>query len=172
MHRVRATLWGSLVFIFLMISVGSSPILADERGERAGKRFFDQAQQGHRGMGSEAPWISIMLRHRDQLNLTGEQVATLEQMRSGFEQQVVPTQENLRNAESEIARLLQENTVDLAQVRAKIEEAGKFRAEFRYLRIETLEKGKAVLTAEQRDKLNNLTSSSHGRFQRPQGETS
>ena len=37
-------------------------------------------------MGSEAPWISIMLRHRDQLYLTGEQVATLEQMRSGFEQ--------------------------------------------------------------------------------------
>lgn len=172
MDRIRATLWGSFVFIFLMISGGSSPALADDKAGGAVGRSFEQARRRHGGMGSEAPWISIMLRHRDQLNLTGEQVATLEKLRSDFEQQIAPTQEDLRNAESEIARLLHESTVDLAQVRTKVEEEGKLRAEFRYLRIETLEKGKAVLTAEQRDKLKNLTSSSRGQFRKPQGETS
>lgn len=172
MARLQATLWGIFAFLFLMISIGSLPILADERGERAGKRLFAQAQQRHWGMGPEAPWIGIMLRHRSQLDLTAEQAATLEQLRSDFQQQVAPTQEDLRNAESEIARLLEEGPVDLAQVRTKIEGAERLRAEYRYLRIETLEKGKAVLTAEQRDKLKNLTLPSHGPFQKPQGENS
>ena len=172
MDRIRATLWGSFVFIFLMISGGFSPALAEEKAQGAAGRSFEQARHRHGGMGSEAPWISIMLRHRDQLNLTGEQVATLEKLRSDFQQQVAPAQEDLRNIEGEIQRLLQDNPVDLGQVRAKIEEAEKFRAEFRYLRIETLEKGRAVLTAEQRDKLKNLAFSSRGRSRKPQGEAS
>jgi len=113
-----------------------------------------------------------MLRHRTQLDLTAEQVATLEQLRSHFEQRVSPRQADLRSAERGLERLLQENPVDLGQVRAKIEETEKLRAEFRYLRIETLEKGRAVLTAEQRDKLKDLTFSRHGRFRRPRAEAS
>lgn len=172
MDRLRATLWGNFVFIFLMISVGPSLAAAEERDERAGGGSFAQVQGRHWGMGPEAPWITIMLRHRSELSLTAEQVATLERLRSDFEQQVTPQQADLQNAEKEIARLLQEKPVDLAQVRAKIDEAERLRAEFRYLRIETLEKGKAVLTAEQKDKLENLTFSGHGWFRRPRGEAS
>jgi Spy/CpxP family protein refolding chaperone len=113
-----------------------------------------------------------MLRHRTDLNLTAEQVATLEKMRSDFQQRVDPKQEELKNTEAEIARLLRENAVDLVRVKAKIEDAERLRAEFRYLRIEALESGKSVLTSEQRDKLENLASSGRGRFRRPHGEAS
>lgn len=166
------TLWRSFVLAFLMISIGSLPASADEAAAKGGERPAGRAHQSHRVMGPEAPWISIMLRHRSELSLTSEQVATLEKLRSGFQQQVAPTQEDLRNTESEIARLLQEPTADLAQVRSKIEEAEKLRSEFRYLRIEALEKGKAALTAEQRDALKTLTLSGHGRLRKPRGESS
>lgn len=166
------TLWRNFVLAFLMISAASSPALADEAAAKGGERPAGRAHQSHWTMGPEAPWISIMLRHRSELSLSSEQVATLEKLRSDFQQQVAPTQEDLRNTESEIARLLQEPTVDLARVRSKIEEAEKPRSEFRYLRIEALEKGKATLTAEQRDTLETLSLSSHGRFRKPQGENS
>jgi len=170
MDRLRVALWGSLVFLFLTVPAGLS--LAENRVGGFGRMSFAQGQRRHRGMGPEAPWISIMLRHRSELDLTAEQVATLEKLRSDFGQQVAPKQEDLRNTEAEIARLLPEKTVDLVQVRAKIEEAERLRAEFRYLRIEALENGKSVLTAEQRDKLKNLASSGHGRFRRPHGQPS
>ncbi|HEV8343692.1 MAG TPA: periplasmic heavy metal sensor [Candidatus Binatia bacterium] len=170
MDRLRAALWGSLVFLFLTISIGSS--LAEDRVAGVGRAPFARGESGHRGIGSEAPWISIMLRHRTDLNLTAEQVATLEKMRSDFQQRVDPKQEELKNTEAEIARLLRENAVDLVRVKAKIEDAERLRAEFRYLRIEALESGKSVLTSEQRDKLENLASSGRGRFRRPHGEAS
>jgi Spy/CpxP family protein refolding chaperone len=123
-------------------------------------------------MGSEAPWISIMLKHRTELNLTAGQVSALEKLRSDFERQAGPTRVDLENADAEIARLLQEKPVDLARVKNKIDEAERLRAEFRYLRVEALENGKAVLSAEQRHQLENLASSFHGRFRRPQGQPS
>lgn len=169
MDRFRAALWGSLVFLFLTVPVGFS--LAENK-PGVDRMAFARGEGAHRGIRSEAPWISIMLRHQTELNLTAEQVTTLEKMRSDFQQQSGPKQEELKDTEAEIARLLREDAVDLAQVRAKIEEAEKLRAQFRYLRIEALEAGKSVLTSEQRDKLENLASSARGRFRRPQGQAS
>lgn len=172
MGKFRGAFWGSLVFIFLVIFVGSSPASADERGDAVGRGSFEHARYRHWGVGFEAPWISIILRHRSQLGLTAEQVATLERLRSDFGQQTAPQREKLRNAEMEIRRLLRDSPVDLDQVKAKIDEAEKLRAEFRYLRIETLEKGKSVLTEQQRDELRNLISSRRDRFRRRRGEPS
>lgn len=172
MEKFRATFWGIVGFILLILSAGSSLSFADSKSAAADPRPFERAQQRHWGLGPEAPWISIMLRHRSEINLTAEQAATLEQLRSDFGQQVTSKRADLSNAEREIERLLQENPVELAQVKAKIEEAEQLRAQFRYLRIETLEKGKAVLTVEQRDKLKNLAFSRHSRLRRPRGESS
>lgn len=170
MDGLRAVLWASFVFLFLTIPVGFS--LAENAADGVGRKPFARGERGHRGMSAEAPWISIMLRHGTELNLTAEQVATLGKMRSDFQQQMGPKQEELRNTEAEIARLLQENPADLVQVKAKIEEAERLRAEFRYLRIEAVEAGKSVLTSEQRDKLKDLASSARSRFRRPQGQAS
>lgn len=172
MDKFRAALWGSLVFIFLPIFVGPSPTSADDRGYGVGRASFERARHRHWGVGPEAPWISIILRHRSQLGLTPEQVATLERLRSDFGQQAAPQREKLRNAEREIRRLLRDSPVDLAQVKAKIEEAEKLRAEFRYLRIETVETGKSVLTEQQRDELRNLVSSRRDRSRGLGGEPS
>jgi Spy/CpxP family protein refolding chaperone len=123
-------------------------------------------------MGLEAPWISLSLRHRADLNLTAEQVSTLEQLRADFAERAKPVHSELRDVEKEIMGLLQVNPVDLAQAKAKIEQAERLRSELRYLRVETLDKGKAVLTTEQNDQLKNLLSSMQRRFRKPQGQAS
>lgn len=171
MDRVKAGLLGTLALALLMISAASAPSLADNGGQR-GEKTTERQRFRHRYMGPEAPWISIMLRHRTELNLTTEQTAALEQMRSDFQQQVASTWADLRNTERELRRLVREDAPDLGQVKGKIDEAERLRAELRYRRIETIAAGKSVLTPEQRDQLQNLRASGHGRFRKPPGESS
>ena len=172
MNLFKVGLWGSIILILAMLWASFLPSPADSREQGAGRVASEQARRGHRQFGPEAPWISIMLRYRSELNLTEEQAKSLEKLRSEFQQQAGPTRAKLREAEKEIARLLQENALDMTQVKAKIEETERIRVEFRYLRIEVLEQGKSVLTAAQREQLKDLSASARGRFHRPQGQNS
>ena len=122
--------------------------------------------------GTEAPWISIALRHKSELNLNPDQVARLETIRTHHRDQTTPIQEQLRTTEGEIAALLQETPANLIQAKLKIEQAEKLRSQLRYLRVEALENGKSLLTAQQRDQLKNLVSSRHPGFRKPQGQSS
>ena len=120
---------------------------------------------------SRHPWISIALRHQKDLSLSPDQVATLEKIRTQYRDQSTPIQEQLRATESELTGSLQETPANLIQAKLKIEQAEKLRSQLRYLRVEALENGKSVLTAQQRDQLKNLVSSRPG-FKKPQGQPS
>jgi Spy/CpxP family protein refolding chaperone len=146
--------------------------LASADAEGSGKRPFAQRQRMQKMMlGGHAPLISLALKHKSELNLDSNQVTTLEQIRANYEKQAKPVAQELRGIETEIANLLQETPANLIQVRQKIEQAEKLRSELRYLRVEALENGKGVLTAEQRDQLKNLVASAHERFRkRHQGQ--
>ncbi|HVH92805.1 MAG TPA: Spy/CpxP family protein refolding chaperone, partial [Candidatus Acidoferrum sp.] len=115
---------------------------------------------------------SIALRHQKDLSLSPDQVATLEKIRTQYRDQSTPIQEQLRAMESEITGVLQETPANLIQAKLKIEQAEKLRSQLRYLRVEALENGKSVLTAQQRDQLKNLVSSRHPGFKKPQGQPS
>ncbi|TMB73329.1 MAG: hypothetical protein E6J54_07160 [Deltaproteobacteria bacterium] len=116
--------------------------------------------------------ISIALKHQTELNLTGDQVATLEKIRTQYQSQTTPIVEQLRSVEGEIRSLLQQSPANLVQVKLKIEEAEKLRSDLRYLRIEALENGKSVLTAAQQDQLKSLFASMRQNFQRSHGQAS
>jgi Spy/CpxP family protein refolding chaperone len=126
----------------------------------------------HRAMGAEAQLISIALKHQCELGLTPDQVATLEKIRTNYQDQGMPLQQQLRSTESEITALLQVTPANLIQTKIKIEQAEQLRSQLRYLRVEALENGKSVLTAQQRDQLKNLVSSRHPGFKKPQGQPS
>ena len=126
----------------------------------------------HRMFGAEAPLISIALKHQTELNLTGDQVATLEKIRTQYQSQTTPIVEQLRSVEGEIRSLLQQSPANLVQVKLKIEEAEKLRSDLRYLRIEALENGKSVLTAAQQDQLKSLFASMRQNFHRSHGQAS
>ncbi len=138
------------------------------RDEAAEKGNFAHRHGMHRRFGAEAPLISIALRHRTELDLTADQVATLEEIRARHRDQTTPTREQLRTIEAQIRSLLHESPANLLEIRQKIEEGEKLRAELRYLRIEALENGRSVLTQHQRDQLRGFIASRRG-FHRPQG---
>jgi len=170
MRKVRGFLFGGTALALSMISASLIPMAA-----------YGQANPGepgagpprmHRMFGVEAPWVSIALRHQKDLSLSPDQVATLEKIRTQFRDQSTPIQEQLRAIESDLAASLQETPANLIQAKLKIEQAEKLRSQLRYLRVEALENGKSVLTAQQRDQLKNLVAASHPGFKRPQGQPS
>ena len=100
--------------------------------------------------------ISLMLRNRERLGLTADQVKHLEQLRNDFAKESIRSQANLRIAEMDLTSLLEAQAVDMAQVEAKIRDIERIRGDLRIARVRSIEKGKAQLSAEQRRKLQEL----------------
>ncbi len=106
----------------------------------------------------ERPLISQMLRNREKLGLSQEQVRKLEQLRNDFEKESIRRDADLRVAEMDLATLTDAPTVDTAKAEAKVREIERLRADQRLARIRAIEKGKEQLTAEQRKKLQEIIS--------------
>jgi Spy/CpxP family protein refolding chaperone len=130
-----------------------------ERLQRALQEWGGRLRErvGARGAGEERPVISQMLRQKEALGLSAEQVRKLEQLRDGFQRQSVRVDAELKNIEMEITTLLENEPVEVAKVEAKIRESEKLRADIRIARIRAIEQAKAVLNAEQKKKLQELT---------------
>jgi Spy/CpxP family protein refolding chaperone len=170
MRQIQVFLFGAAVLVLSMISAALSPIAA--YGQAGTGEPGPARPRMHRMLGVEAPWITIALRHQSDLNLGPDQVATLEKIRTQYRDQATPMQDQLRAVEGELRGILQNTPANLIDAKLKIEQAEKLRAELRYLRVEALENGKSVLSAEQRDQLKNLFASRHRGFKKPQGQSS
>jgi Spy/CpxP family protein refolding chaperone len=154
MIKLKNWVFGTAV---LALAVLALPVLLHADAERQG-RFSDQPGM-HRMIGGGAPIISLALRHKDELTLTADQIANLEKIRTHYQEQIGPLHQKLKTLESEIFKLTQETPADLIQIKAKIQESETLRSELRYHRIEALENGKSILTAEQREQLKSLLAS-------------
>jgi hypothetical protein len=106
--------------------------------------------------GEDRAPISLMLRNREGLGLTADQVKELEQLRSDFAKESIRSEANLRIAEMDLTSLLEAQPVDMTKAEAKIREIERIRGDLRIARIRSIEKGKAQLSAEQRRKLQEL----------------
>jgi Spy/CpxP family protein refolding chaperone len=104
----------------------------------------------------QQPVISLMLRNRDRLGLSEDQVKKLEELRSDFEKETIRNDADIRVAEIDLTNLLQAANVDLIKVEGKIRDIERLRADLRIARVRAVERGKALLTAEQRKKLQEL----------------
>jgi len=109
-----------------------------------------------RETGSDRPLITFMLRHRGELELSQEQIRTLERLRNDFQREAIRREADLRIAETDLTNLLDAEAVELGQVEAKVREIERLRADLRLARIRTIEEGKAQLSSEQRKKLQAL----------------
>ncbi|MDH3444505.1 MAG: periplasmic heavy metal sensor [Deltaproteobacteria bacterium] len=104
----------------------------------------------------QKPVISMMLRNREKLGLSGDQVTKLEQLRGDFEKESIRNDADIRVAEIDLTNLLQAQNGDLAKIEAKIREIERLRADLRIARVRTVEKAKALLTTEQKRKMQDL----------------
>jgi len=163
--------WITLLFLMAPWSsafaqqVGSAP--ADEPpGGVMGGRMTDtrsggMGRGGHHGMmgrgnGAERPLISLMLRNREELQLTPEQIQRLEALRSDFRKGAVKRSADLQAAELELKELLRGDPVDMVKIESQVKRIEALRGEQRLSRIKTIEEGKALLIPEQRKQLGSL----------------
>ena len=104
----------------------------------------------------ERPLIAFMLRNREKLGLSAAQVKSLEQLRNDFQKESIRRDADLRVAEMDLNGLLGAEKIDMPKVEAKVREIERLRTDLRLARIRTIQKGKEVLTADQRKKLHEL----------------
>ena len=97
-----------------------------------------------------------MLWHARDLALTPEQIRSLETLRGDHQRAADLQAGELQRLELELQGFLGREQIDLAQVETRIRRRESLRAELRFGRIRTVEKGKATLTPEQWRKLQPL----------------
>jgi Spy/CpxP family protein refolding chaperone len=172
MNQFRKIVLGGAALALTAVVVGNVPVASgQDGGTGTDRKHLSRGQRMHRGFGG-APLISIALKHQSELNLTSDQVANLEKIKNHYQSQVTPVQQQLAGIEEEIGVLRQQSPANLIHIKAKIQEADKYRSELRYLRIEALENGRSVLTSAQQEQLKTLVRSRHGHFRKPQGQPS
>jgi len=138
----------------------SKPLIPEELGDawerlqRALQEWSGQIRErfGTRDSREDRPMISLILKYKDYLRLTGEQVTKLEQLRDNYQRQSIRTEADARIIDLDVAALLDKPTVDVPKVEQKIREVEKMRADLRIARVRAVEQAKALLTAEQRKK--------------------
>jgi hypothetical protein len=130
--------------------------------------FFGRWQEhfGSTAGSEERPPIPMIIRNREKLGLSAEQVRNLERLRNDFEKESIRKEAEIRVAKMDLDDLLAAQPVDMTKVEAKVREIEKLRADLRFARIRTVAKGKEQLTADQRKRLEELLSESQlTRFQ-------
>jgi Spy/CpxP family protein refolding chaperone len=179
---VKRALWVILVsFVWLFLARPASavdqvkpPAFHEELGqawdvlgrELQGLFHLWQEHLGSTGIREEGPPISMIIRNREKLGLSTEQVRNLERLRNDFQKESIRKEADIRVAKMDLDDLLAAQPVDMTKVEAKVREIERLRADLRFARIRTVQKGKEQLSADQRKKLDELHSESQlTRFQ-------
>ena len=160
MNKVAALIFGGAALA--TVAIVSAPMAAAPEG---GRRFAHGAHM-RGGFAGGAPLISIALKHKSELNLSNDQVAKLEQIKSHYQNQVTPLHQQMRTIEKEITGLREQTPADLIKIKSKIQETESYRSELRYLQYEALDHGQAVLSVQQRDQLKTLVAARHENFRK------
>ncbi|MBI2297319.1 MAG: periplasmic heavy metal sensor [Betaproteobacteria bacterium] len=106
--------------------------------------------------GLERPILSLALQNRTELGLSAEQEKTLREIVDRFGKEADRSRREIGTAERELAGLLKQEPGDPVQVESKVRAIEKLLADLRIARIQTIADGRAVLTPEQRAKLDLL----------------
>jgi Spy/CpxP family protein refolding chaperone len=98
----------------------------------------------------------MIIRNREKLDLSSDQVKNLERLRTDFEKQSIRGEADIRVAKLDLHTLLDTQPVDMNKVEAKVHEIERLRADLQFARIRTAQKAKEQLSLEQRQKLDEL----------------
>jgi Spy/CpxP family protein refolding chaperone len=104
-------------------------------------------------LGYERPWISFALAHAKELALTPDQVKGLTTLRDEFQKDGARWIQDIREAEAALSKLYTQKPLDLTTVEVRLKDIAAKQAELRLARVKAIDKGVALLTEEQRQKL-------------------
>jgi Spy/CpxP family protein refolding chaperone len=105
----------------------------------------------------------------EQLELTDEQVAELEDLRSSHEKAVLEIKHKIENAQLELNELMREDEPSESKIKAKIREIGSLRVDLQLAQVDTYFAARKILTAEQIEKIKSLRGINRGPGRRTPG---
>ena len=132
-----------------------------EWGPRGGGRGFDAAchdfkgQRGGPGLRGEGMGIRHLLAVGDEINLTDEQQAKLEEMMIEFKLQSIDLKADIEKAQVALHALKRDDAVEADVMRA-IDDVARMKAEMHKMQYKHHQQAKAVLTDNQIDQLKQL----------------
>ena len=97
--------------------------------------------------------LDYYLYSKNALNLSTNQVKTIESLKTGYFEENLALRRELLEKNFELERVLSTENVDLSKVKSLTNEIGDINAELRYNAIESFTRAKNVLTEEQRNAL-------------------
>lgn len=115
----------------------------------------ESAKLSHKGLFYGQP-ISIMIKSKDQLNLTESQVTEMKRLRNDFEEKVRTVHKELVQLEEELTAMIEQGPADAAAIENKVRSMEKIRADLQLQRIQTILEAQKLLTTEQREQCEKL----------------
>ena len=95
----------------------------------------------------------MYLKSRQELNLTDEQVKTLEKIRNDFKRDAIKRQADTKLARMDLQETMRKEKPDFTSSRVKIKQISELQLATKLAMIDAMEKGFNTLTKEQQDKL-------------------
>lgn len=100
--------------------------------------------------------VKRYLNSRQELNLTDDQVKTLEKIRNDFKRDAIKRQADMKLARMDLQETMRKEKPNFASSRAKIKQISELQLATKLAMIDAMEKGFNTLTSEQQDKLPQL----------------
>ena len=97
--------------------------------------------------------VKMYLKSRQELNLTDEQVKTLEKIRNDFKRDAIKRQADTKLARMDLQETMRKEKPDFTSSRVKIKQISELQLATKLAMIDAMEKGFNTLTKEQQDKL-------------------
>jgi Spy/CpxP family protein refolding chaperone len=138
---------------------GRGPMRSRPLPEMMGSRG-EPRQWVHGGEGHRARLVSSMVRWKEQLGLTAEQVRTLRELRADFQKGAITRTSEKELAAVDLRGLLEQDKPDLTKVEEQMRKIALLRADQGVARIKVIQTSKAVLTPEQQEKFKQLSHAS------------
>jgi Spy/CpxP family protein refolding chaperone len=141
-----------VVLTAAMLALIAQPLLFAQAGGKKGH----EGRKGDRKQVMEechGKFFGDPVRMKKDLNLTDEQVTKIGDINKEHRKKMLDYKEKLAPREIQLKKLLLEDTVDMAKVRALLKEIGDLRVELQALRIEHRLDIEKVLTPDQKAKM-------------------
>jgi Spy/CpxP family protein refolding chaperone len=163
--------WMTQTISILALMLIPLTALAQMAGDQGGKKgmmgggmmggMSMQEMMGMHGMGMDMEMGGMMemmkmMRAASRLDLTADQKKRLQSLNLQHQKEAIPLMARLRMAGVELQELLLADPVDIEKVKAKIREKHQAMAELEYSHLAVKQQTKALLTPEQRQRMESM----------------
>ncbi len=110
--------------------------------------------------------VKMYLKSRQELNLTDEQVKTLEKIRNDFKRDAIKRQADKKLACMDLKEIMRPEKPNFASSRAKVKQISELQLASKLAMIDAMEKGFNTLTKEQQEKFLQLKKEKKGNWKK------